>query len=86
VPESFKVLVKELQSLGLAIEVINEEERAVLSAETATMLEATGETPEAEEGTGAVAPDETTEETPKLEADTEVTEETTETEEGEKDA
>jgi len=80
VPESFKVLVKELQSLGLAIEVINEEERAVLSAETATMLEATGETPEAEEGTGAVAPDETTEETPKLEADTEVTEETTETE------
>jgi DNA-directed RNA polymerase subunit beta len=27
VPESFKVLVKELQSLGLAIEVINEEER-----------------------------------------------------------
>jgi DNA-directed RNA polymerase subunit beta len=28
VPESFKVLVKELQSLGLAIEVINEEERA----------------------------------------------------------
>jgi DNA-directed RNA polymerase subunit beta len=28
VPESFKVLVKELQSLGLAIEVINEEEAA----------------------------------------------------------
>ena len=28
VPESFKVLVKELQSLGLAIEVINEEDRA----------------------------------------------------------
>ena len=28
VPESFKVLVKELQSLGLAIEVINEEERS----------------------------------------------------------
>src|SRR4030042_352935 len=27
VPESFKVLVKELQSLGLAIEVINEEEK-----------------------------------------------------------
>ena len=26
VPESFKVLVKELQSLGLSIEVINEEE------------------------------------------------------------
>jgi len=29
VPESFKVLVKELQSLGLAIEVINEEEKAI---------------------------------------------------------
>jgi DNA-directed RNA polymerase subunit beta len=28
VPESFRVLVKELQSLGLAIEVINEEEKA----------------------------------------------------------
>jgi DNA-directed RNA polymerase subunit beta len=33
VPESFKVLVKELESLGLAIEVINEEERATLAAE-----------------------------------------------------
>ncbi|UCC16771.1 MAG: DNA-directed RNA polymerase subunit beta, partial [Dehalococcoidales bacterium] len=31
VPESFKVLVKELQSLGLAIEVINEEERTAFS-------------------------------------------------------
>jgi DNA-directed RNA polymerase subunit beta len=34
VPESFKVLVKELQSLGLAIEVINEEERVTLAEET----------------------------------------------------
>jgi len=36
VPESFKVLVKELQSLGLAIEVINEsqEERALLEPVT----------------------------------------------------
>ncbi len=34
VPESFKVLVKELQSLGLAIEVINEEERLTLAEET----------------------------------------------------
>ncbi len=33
VPESFKVLVKELQSLGLALEVINEEETKVASAE-----------------------------------------------------
>ena len=44
VPESFKVLVKELQSLGLAIEVINEgqEERALLApqAEEPPRLEA----------------------------------------------
>ncbi len=33
VPESFKVLVKELQSLGLAIEVINEEEKVVPAGE-----------------------------------------------------
>ena len=33
VPESFKVLVKELQSLGLAIEVITEEEEAVPARE-----------------------------------------------------
>ena len=45
VPESFKVLVKELQSLGLAIEVINEEERAALARETDKVpkLEAVGE-------------------------------------------
>ncbi|MCK5434455.1 MAG: DNA-directed RNA polymerase subunit beta, partial [Dehalococcoidales bacterium] len=36
VPESFKVLVKELQSLGLAIEVIPEEERATFAEETAS--------------------------------------------------
>jgi len=29
VPESFKVLVKELQSLGLAVEVLNEEEEGI---------------------------------------------------------
>jgi len=33
VPESFKVLVKELQSLGLAIEVINEEEKTAFATE-----------------------------------------------------
>ncbi|MGD1118250.1 MAG: DNA-directed RNA polymerase subunit beta [Dehalococcoidales bacterium] len=33
VPESFKVLVKELQSLGLALEVINEEETKAAPAE-----------------------------------------------------
>ena len=40
VPESFKVLVKELQSLGLALEVINEEETKIAPAEE-TMEEAT---------------------------------------------
>jgi DNA-directed RNA polymerase subunit beta len=43
VPESFKVLVKELQSLGLAIEVINEEEAGEppeLTSEHETTLEA----------------------------------------------
>ena len=29
VPESFKVLVKELQSLGLSVEILNEEEEEV---------------------------------------------------------
>jgi len=42
VPESFKVLVKELQSLGLAVEVINEEE------EKAAIVEETIETTSAE--------------------------------------
>jgi DNA-directed RNA polymerase subunit beta len=32
VPESFKVLVKELQSLGLSVEVLNEDEESVLLA------------------------------------------------------
>jgi len=35
VPESFKVLVKELQSLGLALEVINEREADVTTGEEA---------------------------------------------------
>ena len=35
VPESFKVLVKELQSLGLSVEVINEEDKITPMAETA---------------------------------------------------
>ncbi len=40
-PESFKVLVKELQSLGLAIEVINEEKITfVEEAKEAAELEA----------------------------------------------
>jgi len=43
VPESFKVLVKELQSLGLAIEVVNEEDRA-------SFIRGTTETPRLELG------------------------------------
>ncbi len=39
VPESFKVLVKELQSLGLAIEVISEEEKEPLAEEAAEVPE-----------------------------------------------
>jgi DNA-directed RNA polymerase subunit beta len=31
VPESFNVLLKELQSLGLAVELLNEEDRTSLS-------------------------------------------------------
>ena len=38
VPESFKVLVKELQSLGLAVEVLNEEERVTLAETSAQEL------------------------------------------------
>ena len=37
VPESFRVLVKELQSLGLAVEVINEEEKEEFSEEMTNM-------------------------------------------------
>jgi DNA-directed RNA polymerase subunit beta len=33
IPESFKVLVKELQSLGLAVEVLNEDEEQVVFAD-----------------------------------------------------
>jgi DNA-directed RNA polymerase subunit beta len=38
VPESFKVLVKELQSLGLAIEVINEEEKVAFPGDSGRIL------------------------------------------------
>ena len=37
VPESFKVLVKELQSLGLSIEVVSEEDKTGLAAVTSDM-------------------------------------------------
>ena len=39
VPESFNVLLKELQSLGLAVELLNEEERGPLTMELETPLE-----------------------------------------------
>jgi len=42
VPESFKVLVKELQSLGLNIEVISEEEE---EEEQTTLIEETAKLP-----------------------------------------
>ncbi len=44
VPESFKVLVKELQSLGLAVEVLNDDEQRIQFTEdigTESMLELT---------------------------------------------
>jgi len=70
VPESFRVLVKELQSLGLAIEVINEEERATLAEEAKEAQQ-----PEAElEATEEVS------EVPKLEAEVKVAESPTEPE------
>ena len=36
VPESFKVLVKELQSLGINVEVLNEDEQKIQFVEDAT--------------------------------------------------
>ena len=38
VPESFKVLVKELQALGLAVEVLNEEKRRSPSWKTSAAI------------------------------------------------
>ena len=79
VPESFKVLVKELQSLGLAIEVINEEEKLAPAEEAKEAGEAGEEgaelpklemEPEAEE----------TAEAPKMEAEPEAKDSETETE------
>jgi DNA-directed RNA polymerase subunit beta len=83
VPESFRVLVKELQSLGLAIEVINEEERT--TAEEAKE----GKKPEAAlEPAGSLleAPADEAEETPKAEAVEAIEEGSTEPEEEEENA
>ena len=91
VPESFKVLVKELQSLGLALEVINEREAGVTAGEEAieeasglegepALIEETPE-PETESTVSEEAPKLETEptaseEAPELEAEPVVNEET----------
>jgi DNA-directed RNA polymerase subunit beta len=94
VPESFKVLVKELQSLGLAVEVINEEEeKPAFSGETVkvpkleTVLKVVEGSTETEEGGEEPSSAERSEEVPELKAEIEVVEDSTETEIGEaKDA
>ena len=55
VPESFKVLVKELQSLGLAIEVINEEEKVAPSEEIKETAEELETKPEATQESSSTA-------------------------------
>jgi len=76
VPESFKVLVKELQSLGLALEVINEEETKIASAEEAieepSRLETEPET--SEELPRPETEPETSEEPSRLETETNIAE------------
>ena len=78
VPESFKVLVKELQSLGLALEVINEKEIKETPAEEATekdlKLETEPEVTSGEEIKETPA-EEATEEDLKLKAEPEITSE-----------
>ena len=68
VPESFKVLVKELQSLGLALEVISEEEPKV-----ATTKETIEELPVLETGLPAAETEATGPETEAAKPETEVT-------------
>jgi len=84
VPESFKVLVKELQSLGLAIEVINEEEeKTTITGETAKVLKLQTEIEVGEGLTETEVEEEKptpAEKAPKLETETEAGEGLTETE------
>ena len=93
VPESFKVLVKELQSLGLALEVINEEVPKLeteLEVEEAieevpkleTELQSLGLAPKVidEEETKIIPTEEAVEEVPKLEIEPEVIEDTSQRE------
>ncbi|MFC1864722.1 DNA-directed RNA polymerase subunit beta [Chloroflexota bacterium] len=79
VPESFKVLVKELQSLGLAIEVINEEEKATFARENTKVPKLEVDIEAVEESTSGEVEEKltSTEEAPKLEADIEAVEEST---------
>jgi DNA-directed RNA polymerase subunit beta len=56
VPESFKVLVKELQALGLAVEVMNEEEKAIPAERVKETSESTKELPTLE-SSGFITPD-----------------------------
>ncbi len=92
VPESFKVLVKELQSLGLAIEVINEEEKVTSAEEAKEVAEPEAELETAEETAETAEPEaelktaEETAETPKLEAEPEAEDSQTEPEVEEENA
>jgi DNA-directed RNA polymerase subunit beta len=87
VPESFRVLVKELQSLGLAIEVINEEEKVTLAEEAKEAQKAEAGLESAESLTKAEETStEEAAEAPKLEAELETTESPTETEVEEENA
>ncbi len=92
VPESFKVLVKELQSLGLAIEVINEEEKIATTVETtkAPTLETETELYKELDETRAVmaepASAEESSQTPELKMETQLNKDLDETEAGVEDA
>jgi DNA-directed RNA polymerase subunit beta len=55
VPESFKVLVKELQSLGLAVEVINEEVKIAPSEKVSSLNE--GNLPASDEISAEILPE-----------------------------
>jgi DNA-directed RNA polymerase subunit beta len=87
IPESFKVLIKELQSLGLAVEVINEEEGLALAEEKVevpslevelkAIEEAAGETADVAEV--AIAAGETGDETEAAAVDVETSDEVPQT-------
>ena len=84
VPESFKVLVKELQSLGLAVEVINEEEERAIFAEQAAETIKLETEPETTKEATQEEVSEKVNEAVTLEAEPETTEEPTQKEVSEK--